>query len=80
MEGRKFWYVVGAYMKPIDQPEVHWVDHPLECGPAGVETLLARDLNACLAQPRGQQGETLETTIANYGLVDQAINFIPRRR
>ena len=42
--------------------------------------LLIDDLNTCLAHPRDQQEEHLETVIASHGLAYQAWNFSPRRR
>ena len=45
-----------------------------------METLPIDTLNDRLAQPRDWQEKDLETTIAEYWLVDQTLHFIPRRR
>ena len=45
-----------------------------------VETLLVVDLNACLTQPRFEQEEDLVTAIANHGLSEHSLHFIPRQR
>ena len=49
---RKRLYSVGAYVPPNYLPTVHWITQILACGLKGVEKLLARDLNACLANTR----------------------------
>ena len=67
-------------MTPNNQPEVNQVDQDLVCGPEGVEALLVGDLNDHLAQPRDICEEYLATALANYGLVDQTLHFILRRR
>ena len=63
--GRKQNYVIRVYMPPKDQPVVHWVVQSLEHGTAGVEKLLVGNLNACLAQLRGEREEYLATPIEN---------------
>ena len=67
-------------MPPNNQPTVHQVYQDLAHGPAEVETLLVGNLNDRLEQMRDQLEEDLATAIENYGLVDQTIQFIPRRR
>ena len=47
---------------------------------SGVETLLFVNLNERLAQPRDQREEYIAVDIANYGIVDQTLHFIPRHR
>ena len=65
-------------MPPNDQLLVNWMEHALVRGPSGVETLLARNLKSRLASPRDQREEELATAIANYDLLDQSLQFIPR--
>ena len=48
--------------------------------PGGVEILLIGELNSRLVQPRGQSEEELETSIANYSIVDETLHFVPRRK
>ena len=72
-------YFIGAYVPPDDQPTVHRVEQALGRVPAGVDTLLVCDLNARLEQPQDQREEDLVTAIVNYGIVDQTLQFIPRR-
>ena len=43
--GKKFWYVVSAYVPPNNKMTVHWVDQALARGQEGVEMLLVRDVN-----------------------------------
>ena len=74
------WYVVGAYVPPNNQPEIHWVAQALARELAGVGKLLVGNLNACLAQPRNQQEEDLEIIILGHGMSEQQRNFNPRRR
>ena len=57
---------------------MNWMEHALVRGPSGVETLLARNLKSRLASPRDQREEELATAIANYDLLDQSLQFIPR--
>ena len=78
--GRKRWYAIRAYMPPNNQTAVHRVHQALAQGTEGVETLLVGDLNARSAQPWDRQKKNLANNIANYGLVDQTLYFIPRRR
>ena len=56
------------------------MEHALSRGLAGVKALLFGDLNDHLVQPRDQHGEDLKTAIANNGIVDQSLHFIPRQR
>ena len=66
----KFWYIVGAYLTPKDQPAIHRVAQTLACELVGVGTLLVGKLNARLEQLRDQQEEDLEIIIASHGLSD----------
>ena len=77
---RKFWYVVGAYITLNDQPTVHQVEKALARGPAGEEMLLFGEVNSPLEQPRDQREEDLVTAIADYGLVEKTLPFIPGQR
>ena len=63
--GWKQWFIFGSYVQPNNQPTVHQVDQSLAQFPEETETLLVRDINAWLAQPRDQHKENLSTTIAN---------------
>ena len=63
--GRKRWYFVEAYVPSNGQPKVHRVEQALASGPAGVEMLMGRNLNARLAQPKEQHEEDLATNITN---------------
>ena len=78
--GWKFWYVVGAYVYPNDQPTVHRLEKALAYVTMGVDTLLSVDRNICLAQPLDQQEKYSATTIANYGILEQILQFIQRWR
>ena len=74
MAGRKRCYVIGEYVPPNNQPMVNWEEQDMLHGLEGVETLLARDLNALLTQPWYQHEEDLENA-ANYRLVDQTLHM-----
>ena len=50
--GRKLWYVLRSYVLRNDKPSVHWVYHALAQVPAGLETLMAVDLNVRWVQPQ----------------------------
>ena len=65
---------------PNNQPAVHREDQAVARGPAGVNIMLIRDLNAQLVQTRDTRKEDLVTSITSYGLVDQTLHIIPRRR
>ena len=67
-------------MPPNIQQKAHRVEQALAQGLLKVETLLAINLNAHLSQPRYWCKEELMTAIANYGIVDQMIHFIPRQK
>ena len=73
-------YVVGAYVSPNNQLTVYLMEQDLSRGPVGVDMLLVGYRNARLAQPRDQCEEDLATATKKYGIVDQTLHFIRRKR
>ena len=67
-------------MPPNKQPIVNWVEQALEQGLEVMETLLVGYLYSHLGQPCDWRKEELATTITNYSVEDQTLNFIPRRK
>ena len=74
------WYVVGAYVPPNDNPDVHRMEQVPKAVPEGVEVIMLGELNFRMRDPHDEREEYLATTLADCGLVDITYHFLPRRR
>ena len=56
---------------------MHRVEQALEAAPKGVEAILLGDINVWLVDPRDEHGEKLAMALADRGVFEITVHFLP---
>ena len=76
--GERRWYIVGAYVAPVDEETMETVVASIRRKPRGVELMVAGEFNADITAPEGnRRAENIATDLATAGLEDMAQHLMP---